>query len=206
MTLCGGVQTLNLSPQAMPELIDLLLPALLAAVVVFFVSSLVHMVLPIHKGDYGVMPNEEPVLEAMRQSGVGPGHYMVPGCTSMQEAQTPEFQEKLAKGPVGFMTLRQPGPFAMGKQLGTWFLFALVVSVCVAYVLSLSVPVGYDARAFRIAATVGFMTYGLSASTESIWKCVSWKITAKFWFDGLLYGLATGAVFMWMWPAGSDGK
>ena len=192
----------------MPDLVDLLLPALLAAVAVFFVSSLVHMVLPIHKGDYGVMPNEEPVLEAMRKSGVPPGHYMLPGCTSMQEMQAPEFQAKLNSGPVGFMTLRQPGPFNMGKQLGTWFLFSFVVSLCIAYVLGSCIPMGEAAGTlvFRMAATIGLLTYGLSASTESIWKCVSWKITAKFWFDGLLYGLATGAVFMWMWPTGAAGN
>ena len=33
------------------------------------------------------------------------------------------------------------------------------------------------------------------------WKGVSWGITFKFVIDGLLYGLATGAVFAWLWPA-----
>ncbi len=29
----------------------------------------------------------------------------------------------------------------------------------------------------------------------------SWSSTLKEMFDGLVYGVLTGLVFMWMWPA-----
>ena len=52
----------------------------------------------------------------------------------------------------------------------------------------------------QVAATA-FLAYGLSNVTDSIWKGVPWSITAKFLFDGLLYGLTTGAIFAALWPA-----
>jgi hypothetical protein len=54
---------------------------------------------------------------------------------------------------------------------------------------------------FRLTATVAFLAHGTTGVCDAIWKGVSWGIAGKFVFDGLLYGLATGAVFAWMWPA-----
>ena len=51
--------------------------------------------------------------------------------------------------------------------------------------------------AFGAAAILG---YAFSSVDESIWKGLSWNVTAKFVFDGVLYGLATGAAFAWLWP------
>lgn len=186
----------------MVALQDLWLPILLSGVAVFFVSSIVHMVLPLHKSDYGRIEGEDAVLDAMRAGGIKPGHYMFPHCTSMQDYASEEHQAKLTQGPSGFMTVLPPGPINMGKQLGTWFLHTLVVSLFCAYVTGLSVGVGAEfGDVMRRAGAVAFAAYGLGAVPESIWKGLSWSITAKFLFDGLLYALATGAVFAAMWPA-----
>ena len=53
---------------------------------------------------------------------------------------------------------------------------------------------------FRLASTIAVLGYGISNFTDSIWKGIKWSTSFKFLFDGLLYGLATGAVFAWMWP------
>jgi hypothetical protein len=53
----------------MVPILALWLPILLAAVIVFAVSSLLHMVLPFHKGDYGKLQDEDAVMEAMRRNG-----------------------------------------------------------------------------------------------------------------------------------------
>ncbi len=42
----------------MAFLTELWLPILLSAVFVFIVSSIIHMALPIHKGDYGKLTNQ----------------------------------------------------------------------------------------------------------------------------------------------------
>src|SRR5262245_45540821 len=103
----------------MVTLAQLWLPILVSAVVVFLASSVVHMVLPHHKKDYGGLPNEDKVLEALRAQGVSPGNYMFPKCGSMKDMQAPEMQEKLRRGPVGTMVVL-PG-VNIGKNLMQWF-------------------------------------------------------------------------------------
>src|ERR1022692_745672 len=98
------------------------IPILLSAVVVFIASSLIHMVLGIHKNDCRQLPEEEKVLDALRAAGVTAGRmYMFPYCTH-KNMKAPETQEKFKRGPVGMMTLFPSGPPAMGKFLGQWFL------------------------------------------------------------------------------------
>ena len=78
----------------MISLVDLWLPILLSAVFVFVVSSILHMLIPIHKGDFKKMPGEEKVLEEMRAQGVQPGSYMFPYVGSPKEMCSPEMIEK----------------------------------------------------------------------------------------------------------------
>ena len=49
----------------MVSLASLWLPILLSAVVVFIVSSIVHMVLPYHRSDFRQLPGEASVMTAM---------------------------------------------------------------------------------------------------------------------------------------------
>ncbi|MHC4935379.1 MAG: hypothetical protein ACYTGJ_04075 [Planctomycetota bacterium] len=186
----------------MVGLSELWLPILVSGIAVFFVSSLVHMVLPLHRSDYGRLEGEAGILASMREGGVGPGHYMFPHCNSMQEYGTPEHIAKLKEGPVGFITVMPPGPVRMGRQLGIWFAYILLVSAVGAYLIGLSTPAGAESKeVFRRFATFSLAVYGIGAMPESIWKGLRWGITVKFIFDGLLYALATGAVFATMWPA-----
>ncbi len=186
----------------MLNVLDLWLPILLAAVFVFVVSSVVHMCLPIHKGDYKKLANEADVLAAMRKAGVTSGEFMFPCPTSMKDMASPEMLEKYKQGPVGFLTLMPAGAPTMGKNLLQWFLWCVVVGVFVAYIGTLSLTRGADATAvFRLTTAVALLGYAFSNVTASIWKGCSWAITIKFVFDGVLYALATAAAFVWCWPA-----
>ena len=185
----------------MDFLIDLWLPILASAVGVFFASSLVHMVLPLHKSDYGELPNEDAVRAAIREGGAGAGHFVLPYCVDFNEMGSEEMQAKFKEGPVGFVTLKEAGMPTMGKTLGQWFLFTVFIGTWVAYVANLSlVPGAGFIEVFRTAGTVGVLAYAFGTIPESIWKGLSWSISMKFVFDGLLYGLVTGAVFGWLWP------
>jgi hypothetical protein len=53
----------------------------------------------------------------------------------------------------------------------------------------------------RAAATVAFMGYGLAEVTNSIWKGQAWGNTWRALMDAFIYGLLTGGVFGWLWPA-----
>jgi hypothetical protein len=93
------------------------LPILLSSVIVFVVSSIIHMVLPWHKSDFPKLPNEEKVMDALRPLAVPPGDYMIPRPSSTQEMRSPEFAEKMKRGPVMVLTMMPNGPIAMGKNL-----------------------------------------------------------------------------------------
>lgn len=187
----------------MVPMLDLWLPILLAAVFVFVASSLSHMALQLHKKDFGKLPNEEQLLAALRANGVQPGNYMFPSCSgSMKDMASPEMKAKLQLGPIGTMIVRPGGSFSMGAPLLQWFLLSLFISACAGYVAGIGLPAGTDTTTvFRSTATVALIGYSVTHVTDSIWKGLSWSVTAKFVFDGFIYALVTGAAFAWKWPA-----
>ena len=176
------------------------LPIILAAVIVFVASSILHMVLPYHRSDYGRLPEEEKIGAAIREAGVKPGLYMFPFCTH-QEMKTPEAQERFKRGPVGTMNVRPSGPVAIGKYLAQWFVYCLVVSFFTAYATGITLAAGTQYLVvFRVAGTVAFMAYGLSQLANGIWKGEPWSMVMKEVIDGLIYGLLTAGTFGWLWP------
>lgn len=185
----------------MVYLTQLWAPILLSAIIVFVVSSILHMVLPFHKSDYRKLPDEEKVMDALRAAGVAPGPaYHFPYC-SHKEMKSPEMQEKFKKGPVGLLTMFPSGQVNMGKFLGLWFLFCLIVGVFTAYLTGRTVHAGTPyLGVFRVAGTVAFMAYGLGQFVDSVWKGQAWSVTFKHMFDGLLYALLTAGTFGWLWP------
>lgn len=185
----------------MVTLSALWLPILLSAVFVFLASSVLHMLLPIHKGDFSRLPDEDAVRAALRSHGLQPGQYAFPYCTSMQEMGSDEMRQKWAEGPIGFMNVLPNGSMAMGKSLMQWFLYSLLISVIVAYVATLGLDAGSAyGPVFRMTGTVAIMAYGLSYFPDPIWKGGSWTVAMKFLFDGAVYGLITAGTFGWLWP------
>src|SRR6266571_1238901 len=108
-------------------LFELWLPILLSSVFVFVVSSVIHTVLPWHKNDYHKVPNEDKVMDALRPLAIPPGDYLMPRPSSRQEMRSPEFTDKMKKGPVMMFSVWPSGPATMGKNLVLWFLYACVV-------------------------------------------------------------------------------
>lgn len=185
----------------MVPLTSLALPIVLSAVVVFLASSILHMVLPWHRKDFGRLPNEADVLEALRKAGVGRGDYMFPSCERPADMRSPEMMEKLRHGPVGTMTVMRPGPPAMGRSLFLWFLYCLAIGILTAYVAGLAYAPGTAYRpVFRLASAVAFMGYAGAIFQSSIWMGRAWGATSRSTIDGLVYGLLSGGVFGWLWP------
>src|SRR5947208_13867792 len=111
----------------MTPLASLWLPILLSAVGVFLASSVLHMVTGWHKGDYLKVPNEDKVMDALRPLAIPPGDYMMPRPASGKDMRSPEFTEKMNKGPVMVFTVMPNGPVSMGQNLVLWFLYSAVV-------------------------------------------------------------------------------
>ncbi len=179
----------------------LLLPILISAVAAFVVSSVIHMAVQYHKNDYRKLPNEDAVLNALREQQIPPGEYMFPRADSMQHMKSPEMVARYERGPVGVMVLMTSGHCSLGKPLAFWFVYCVAISLLTAYVTGLALPQGAAAmQVFRIASAAAFIGHGMSGIQNSIWKGVPWSTAWKYVFDGLLYALATGAVFAWLWP------
>ncbi|HEX7123404.1 MAG TPA: hypothetical protein VF178_13595, partial [Gemmatimonadaceae bacterium] len=111
----------------MTSLGALWLPILLASVLVFIASSLLHTVLNWHKNEYPAVPNEDQVRAAVQPFAIPPGDYLVPRAATAAEMQSPEFRAKLEQGPVMMLTVLPNGPVAMGRTLGQWFIYTVVV-------------------------------------------------------------------------------
>ena len=185
----------------MTELSSLWLPILLSAIIVFIVSSIIHMFLPWHKNDYKKIPDEGKVLDALRPFNISPGDYMAPLASSMEDMKSPEFAEKMKKGPVVIVTVKPNGMWKMGPTLFLWFLYSVVVGFFAAYIASRALPNGADyLQVFRFIGASAFMGYSFALWQFSIWYGRSWNTTIKATIDGLLYALFTAGVFGWLWP------
>src|SRR5260370_32772959 len=116
------------------------LPILVSAVAVFVVSSIIHMTPLWHKTDYPRFANEDRVLDALRPMGIPPGDYMMPRPASSAEMRSPEFKEKMKRGPAVMMTVFPPWTGSMASNLSQWFVYCIVVSVFGAYIPASAVP------------------------------------------------------------------
>jgi hypothetical protein len=176
-------------------------PIVLSAVLVFIVSSLIHMVFKYHASDYRPLPNEDAVRAALRAGNPAAGQYIIPYCKEMKEMESPEMKQKYTEGPVGVLNLKRPGLYSMGPMLGQWFVFSLVISLFVAYAACHSLPPGTPyLEVFRVVGTIAWLGYAGGQIPTAIWMGKPWSIAWKDVFDGLLYGLVTAAAFGWLWP------
>lgn len=185
----------------MVGLVVLWLPILLAAAIVFIVSSIINTVSPWHKNDYPKMENEDKVMDALRPLNIPAGDYMVPRPDSLKDMRSPAYLNKLKSGPKVIMTVLPPGMPGMIKNLIGWFLYSLVVNIFAAYITGRALPVGADyLQVFRFIGAVSFIGYSLALWQMSIWYSRSWGTTIKATVDGLIYALLTAGTFGWLWP------
>jgi len=184
----------------MTPIASLMLPILVAAVAVFILSTVVQSLMPWHKRDFGNVPDDDTFLNVIRQLDIPPGDYMVPSPRLPSGARNPDFVEKWAKGPSVTMTVIPPSA-SMGRYMGQWFAFTLLVAAIAGWVTRMAVgPAGGDHAIFHYGAIITFLSYSLGAWPLSIWYHRKWSTAFKGAFDAIVYGAATGLVFTWLWP------
>jgi len=186
----------------MVSLAALWLPILLAAVAVFIASSVVHMVIGWHKNDYGKLPNQDSIVDAIRSSGATTGEYLFPCADDPADnMKSPEILEAWARGPAGIVRVFKPGPVNMGKNLIHWFFYCVVVSLLAGYVGAATLGPGTAyAGVFQVVGTAAFLAYAGATWQNVIWAGARPASAFKSILDGLLYGLVTAGVFGWLWP------
>ena len=179
---------------------SLWLPIVVSAVAVFILSFVMWMVLPHHNSDYKGLPDEDAVMGALRDQGVQPGQYLFPHCADKSEWSNPEFKKKYMEGPTGQLVLRGKGSMNMGKNMLVSTGYNLAISVLTAYVASFALNAETAAvQVFRLTSIVAFLGYAGALGWGVIWWGRSWSSTIKEMLDGLIYGIATGLVFMLFW-------
>lgn len=174
----------------------LLLPIALCTVALFFTSFLSWMVLGLHSRDWGKLPDEDPVLEALRKTGAQPGNYMVPGMETPGAKPSEEYLAKMQQGPMGVLTLF-PG-MTMGRNLALTFLYFFVVCVGLAYLARLALPAGAEfMTVFRFVSTASLMTFLAALVQHAIWfRC---RIVGHV-IESVLYAAIVAGIFGAMWP------
>lgn len=183
----------------MVPIASLWLPILLSAVVIFFVSFLIHSILPYHRTDYVKVPNEDAAMDALR--GTPAGDYMIPHSRGRADMKDPAFLEKMNRGPIALITVLPSPPASIAKNLVRWFVYSLVVATFAAYIAGRTLGPGAEYRqVFRFVGTTTFIGYGLALAQGSIWFGRKWSTTLKSMMDALIYGLLTAGIFGWLWP------
>lgn len=185
----------------MVTLSSLWLPILVSGVFVFFASSVIHMVLPYHRSDYGRVPSEDAVMDALRGFAIPPGDYFLPHAGSPEAMKSPEYKSKIQKGPLVLMTVLGADGYKMGKRLAQWLIYTLAVSAVAGFLAGHAAGAGAShRRVFHFIAGVAFSGYGLALAQDSIWYSRRWSTTFKSMCDSLIYAAITGATFVWLWP------
>ena len=186
----------------MVPVLSLWLPILIAAVIVFVLSSIIHMVFSYHRNDFIKLPAEDDIMDALRPFNIPPGDYVIPCAGTPAEMKTPEYLEKTNKGPVAFMTVIPSGPPAMGTSLVQWFFYSILVGIFAAYIAGRALaPGAHYLEVFRFAGCTAFVGYAVALLQNSIWYKRNWGATLKSVVDGLIYALMTAGVFGWLWPS-----
>lgn len=188
------------SPDLLVSLADLWLPILLAGVAVFFLSFLAWTVSPHHKPEYRKLPNEGDFLDAVRRLSIPAGGYMFPYCDAAM-MKTEEGKQLMRAGPWGRMRVYGKQPGIGGSLLGS-FVMCVVVSALVALVGSMTMPRGESfEQVFKVLGLVSVLAYTVAFVPHIIWFERSWRVFFTNLIDGVAYGVATGLLFAWLWPA-----
>ncbi len=181
------------------SLLSLWLPILVSTVIVFFAAFLFWQVLPHHRSDWVSVPNDEPLLQVLRNLNLERGQYVFPRAMTPEGAKDPEAVAKAKEGPLGSLIIWPQRN--MVRSLAQYFVFCLAVSFMVAYVGYAAIPAGVeDLHVFRVLGTTAVLAYAAAEIPHAIWFGRTWSSIWKSVIDGLVFGLLTGGVFGWLWP------
>lgn len=186
----------------MDLLVSLWFPILLSAAAVWFVSTLLGMPFLHHKNDWiGLPPGQEDALiEFLRKSAIRPGNYLFPDFRTREALDSEKVRQALERGPVGHLSVWRP-PLTMGGKLAGAFLVYLAASTLIAYLAAAALPrAATSAKVFQVVGAAGILAYCFSFIPSEIWFGAYRRTIIAGVFDGVIFGVITGAIFAWRWP------
>lgn len=184
----------------MSTLLSLWLPILIITVALFFASFLAWAVLPHHKPDIRRWPDEDRLRAFVRESGAAPGEYLFP-LVQDHEMKDPEALKRYDTPPWGMVNVWAGKP-SMAANMVKTVLFFFVVTVLIAYVGAAALPAGTAfATVMQVLGTTAILAHTAGGICREIWFTRPLRAKLMDVVDGVAYGLITGAVFAWLWPA-----
>ena len=145
----------------------IVIAGVVGGVIVFVWAFVAHVVLPLGEIGFDSLPNDEPVISALKGSVPESGLYFFPGFPNHRDA-TKEEQEAYAarvrQGPSGIVVYTAGGAEMMApSQLVTELLTSVLAALVAAWVLA-SVGGGYGKRVLLVAllGLFGFVSILLS--------------------------------------------
>jgi hypothetical protein len=183
----------------MSVIASLWLPIVLSAVALFVLSAASHMALPWRRKEWARI-TDFAALQAALQA-LPPGQYAFPAAPEPREQMKPEWLERWARGPSGWLTIAPRRPINMARNMGLSFLVFLAVAFMAAYTAGHSLgPTARGLSVFRIVGTVGTLSFGVGTIFSSIWYDRPWRNYLADAVDAVLFGLVMAGIFAWLWP------
>lgn len=145
----------------------IVIAGVIGGLIVFVWGFVSHVVLPLGEIGFESLPNDEPVISALKGSVPESGLYFFPGFPDHRDATKEEeeaFMARVRQGPSGIVVYTAEGKEPMApSQLLTEFLTSAVAALVAAWVLA-SVVGGYGKRALLVAllGLFGFASIMLS--------------------------------------------
>lgn len=131
----------------------ILIAAIFGAIAMFAWSALAHIVLPISNVGISQIPNEAPVLAAMRDSmGAKDGLYFFPWVDRKDPQMAEKYVAKAKTDPSGILIYHPPGAPGLGaSQLIIEFAKQFVQALIAAYLLSFAAIGAYFVRVLFVS-------------------------------------------------------
>jgi hypothetical protein len=146
-----------------------LLAGVLGGVVVFAWSAFSHMVLPLGEMGIRTLPNEEPVLSALRSSVPEAGLYFFPGMDPNEQSKEAQevWAEKYRSGPAGLLVYHPIGGEALQLRQFLLELFSNMLAALLAAFVIVRTKTSLFGRAFLVA---GLGLFAWLSITVSYWN------------------------------------
>jgi hypothetical protein len=175
------------------------LAGILGGLAMFVAGSFTHAVLPLREVGIKQLPNEEPVVSALKGTVTEPGLYFFPGRPGGASAaeQQKQWEERIRTGPVGIVVYTPSGQEPMSpRQLLREFLSNVLVAIAAAFLLAQARLGSFGARALfvTILGVIGWL-----AISVSYWNWYSYPAlytVAELAHETIGFGLA-GLVLAW---------
>lgn len=177
---------------------QIVLAGILGGVAMFLAGSFTHVVLPLGEAGIKQLPNEEPVVSAIKSNVAEPGFYFFPGMPpGASGEQKQRWEQRIRMGPVGILVYTPQGQAPLEPiQLLREFLSNVLAAIAAAYLLVQTRLASFGARVVFVTA-LGLVCW--LAISVSFWNWYHFPVT--YTLADLAHELigfaATGLVLGW---------